>query len=44
MPDNWDQTNAELKTIKPTLIKNNGGAKPDMQEDFLKPDYSFQDG
>ncbi len=43
MSDNWDQTNARVeKQLNATLIKNNDGVKPDMQEeDFLKPDYSF---
>ena len=43
MSENWDQTNARIeKQLNATLVKNNNGVKPDMQEEnFLKPDYSF---
>jgi sialate O-acetylesterase len=43
IPDNWDQTNARIeKQLSSTLVKNNDGVKPDVNEtDFLKPDYAF---
>ncbi|HEY2647543.1 MAG TPA: sialate O-acetylesterase, partial [Puia sp.] len=43
MSDNWDQTNTRIeKQLSSTLIKNNDGMKPDVnEEDFLKPDFSF---
>ncbi|HEX3080687.1 MAG TPA: sialate O-acetylesterase, partial [Puia sp.] len=43
MSDNWDQTNARIeKQLTATLIKNNDGAKPDMNEaDYVKPDFAF---
>ena len=43
MSDSWDQTNARIeKQLTATLIKNNDGLKPDMQEEnFLKPDFAF---
>jgi sialate O-acetylesterase len=43
MPDNWDQTNARIENqLSLTLIRNNGGLRPDMnEENFLTPGYSF---
>lgn len=43
MPDNWEQTNARVeKQLSITLIKNNHGVKPDVnEENILKSDYSF---
>jgi len=43
MPDNWEQTNARVeKQLSITLIKNNHGVKPDVnEENILNSDYSF---
>ncbi len=43
MPDNWDQTDARIeKQFRDTLLNRNNGKMPDtMEENILKPDYSF---